>query len=105
LVLTINEDQTFIMQSGKLRASGMVEKAENGDIIFTFQALKSIKLGSMTAYVTMTGKKSMSLMFDVSKLITIVKTVGSVTGSASIGTMTQLLESYDGICAGFKLTK
>lgn len=105
LVLTINEDQTFVMQSGKLRASGVIEKAENGDIIFTFQALKSIKLGSMTAYVTMTGKNSMSLMFDVSKLITIVKTVGSVTGSASIGTMTKLLESYDGICAGFKLKK
>lgn len=105
MVLTINEDLTFTMQSGKLRASGTVEKAEDGDIIFTFQALKSIKIGSMKAYVTMTGKNSMSLMFDVSKLITIVKTVGSVTGSSSISTMTKLLESYDGICAGFKLTK
>ncbi len=105
LVLTINEDLTFTMQSGKLRAGGTIEKDENGDIIFHFQALKSIKIGSMKAYVTMTGKSSMSLMFDVSKLITIAKTIGSVTGSSSIKAMTSLLDSYDGVCAGFKLAR
>lgn len=105
LVLTINDDLSFTMQSGVLRASGTIEKAESGDIIFHFQALKSVTIGSMTAYVTMTGANSMSLMFDVSKLMTIVKAVSSISGSASIKAMTSLLESYDGICAGFKLTK
>ncbi|MDE7388512.1 MAG: DUF4923 family protein, partial [Muribaculaceae bacterium] len=85
--------------------SGVIEKAENGDIIFNFQVLKAIKIGKMQAYVTMTGKNSMSLMFDVSKLVTIIKTVSSVTGSSSISAITKLLESYDGICAGFKLSK
>lgn len=105
MVLTVNEDLSFTMQSGLLRASGTIEKAESGDIIFHFQALKSITIGSMTAYVTMTGNNSMSLMFDVSKLMTIVKAVSSVSGSTTIKTMTSLLDSYDGICAGFKLTK
>lgn len=105
MVLTINEDLTFSMQSGVLRAAGTIEKAENGDIIFNFQALKSIKIGSMKAYVTMTGRNTMSLMFDVSKLVTLVKTIGSVSGSSSVKAISSLLESYDGICAGFKLTK
>lgn len=105
MVLTINEDLTFSMQSGVMKAAGTIEKAENGDIIFHFQALKSINVGSMKAYVTMTGKNSMSLMFDVSKLITIIKSIGSVTGSSSVKTVTTLLDSYDGVCAGFKLSR
>lgn len=105
LVLTINEDLTFSMQSGVLKAGGTIEKAENGDIVFNFQALKSINIGSMRAYVTMTGSNTMSLMFDVSKLITIVKTIGSVTGSSTVNTISSLLDSYDGICAGFMLTR
>lgn len=105
LVLTVNEDQTFVMQSGKLKLSGVIEKADDGNIIFNFQVLKAVNIGKMTAYVTMTGKNSMSLMFDVTKLIAIVKAVGSVTGSSAISGITKLLESYDGICAGFKLAK
>jgi hypothetical protein len=104
LVLTINSDYTFTMTSGKLSSAGTVSKNSDGDIIFSFQALGTISLGSMKTYVTMSGNQ-MSLMFDVSKLTTVLKTVGSVSGNSTVTGVTTLLESYDGICAGFKLNK
>jgi hypothetical protein len=105
LVLTINSDYSFTMKSGKLSSAGTVSKNSDGDIIFSFQALGTVSLGSMKAYVTMTSGKQMSLMFDVSKLTTVLKTVGSVSGNSTVTGVTTLLESYDGICAGFKFNK
>ncbi|GFI05353.1 hypothetical protein IMSAGC006_00071 [Muribaculaceae bacterium] len=105
LVLTINDDMSFTMKSGVLTASGTIEKDDNGDILFHFKALKSINIGTMKAYVTMTAGRSMSLMFDVSKLISIIKGISSVAGSSTIKSVSSLLESYDGVCAGFKLSK
>ena len=106
MVLTVNEDMSFKMQSGRLGASGTIEVAEDGgSVAFHFQVMGQINLGTMTAYITLTGSNQMSLMFDVTKLISLVKTVGSVTGSSAIQGVSSLLESYDGICAGFKLQR
>lgn len=106
MVLTINEDLTFSMTLRKGTLKGTVSKnEENGEIVFNFTAFGKIKLGAMTAYVTQTGSSSMSIMFDVTKLITIIKTAGSISGNATIKNVSVLLESYDGICAGFKLSK
>lgn len=105
LKLTVNDDLTFAMQVRRATIKGTITKDENGEIFFNFTALGKIKLGSMKAYITMSGKESMSIMFDVSKLISIIKTVGSVSGNSTIKSASALLESYDGICAGFKLSK
>lgn len=48
---------------------------------------------------------TIKVMFDVTKLIQLVKTVGSLTGNATINTVSKALESYDGLCAGFELKK
>lgn len=106
LVLTIKEDMTFTMKASKVTLSGSITKEEStGDIYFQFKAFGKVNIGKMKTYVTMTGKNTMSIMFDVSKLISIVKAAGSITGNATINSVTKMLESYDGICAGFKLTK
>lgn len=103
--LTINEDLTFTMNLRKGALKGTVSKNDAGEIVLNFTALGKIKIGSMTAYVTRTGGNSMSIMFDVTKLITIIKAAGSISGNATIKSVSTLLESYDGICAGFKLSK
>lgn len=103
--LVINEDMTFSMNLRKGALKGTISKNEDKEIIFNFTALGKIKLGSMKAYVTMTGGKSMSIMFDVTKLISIVKAAGSISGNSTIKNVSTLLESYDGICAGFKMSK
>lgn len=104
LTLVVNEDKTFTMASGAMKMSGTIEADGSGDVYFHFAAFGKIKLGKMKAYVVMSGN-TMSLMFDVSKLVAIVKGVGSVTGSSTVNAVTGILDSYDGICAGFKLQK
>lgn len=104
LVLTVDKEMNFTMQAGKIKAGGTVT-IDDTDVYFNFSALGKISIGKIKTYVTMTGGSQMSVMFDVTKLITIAKTIGSVSGSSAISTMTSLLESYDGICAGFKLRK
>ncbi len=105
MVLTINEDKTFTMKSGKISASGTIETDGSGDVYFNFKALGTIPAGKMKAYVTMTAGRQMSLMFDVTKLVKVVEMVGNVSGSTAVKGVTDLLKSYDGICAGFKLNK
>jgi hypothetical protein len=44
-------------------------------------------------------------MFDVSKLQSIITSVAKLSNSTIAKTITNTLASYDGICAGFELTK
>lgn len=103
LTLTVDKDMKFTMTNGKLSASGTIV-IEDKDVYFNFTAAGKIKLGKIRTYVTQSGSE-MSVMFDVSKLMAVVKGVSSITGNTTIATATKLLESYDGICAGFKLKK
>lgn len=103
LTLTIDKNLNFTMVSGKLQAGGTVE-IDNTDVYFHFSAIGKISLGKVKTYVTVSGSE-MSIMFDVSKLMSVIKTISSVSSSSAIQTATSLLDSYDGICAGFKLKK
>ena len=102
LKLTVDEKNNFTMQLKKGSLKGTVSKDENGNLQFNFNAFGKIKLGKISAYATKSGK-TLNLTFDVSKLISIVKTVSSVSGISSLNTISSLLSSYDGIYAGFKL--
>lgn len=103
MTLTVNEDGTFSMGTGKMQATGTI--TFNGDeIYFNFTAMGQISLGKVRAYVTQTAN-TMSVMFDATKLVNIVKTVASVSNNASVSAVSSLLQSYDGICVGFKLKK
>lgn len=105
MVLVVNQDQTFTMTSGALRMSGDIT-IDGEDVYFNFKALGTISLGKIKTYVNMgVGGKSMSLMFDVSKLMTVLKAIGGMTNLQTLNTVNSLLGSYDGLAAGFKLAK
>ncbi len=101
LVLTVDEELNFTMESGKLKAAGTIT-IEGSDVYFNFAALGKISLGKIKTYVVKSGS-NLSIMFDISKLMNIVKSIGSAINNSTINTITGLLDSYDGICAGFKL--
>lgn len=103
LTLTIDEQGNFTMQNGKMQLSGTVTK-EKDDTYFNFTAMGKINLGKIRTYVTVAGS-SMSVMFDVTKLVNVIKAMASVTNNASVSTVSSLLSSYDGICVGFKMKK
>ena len=102
--LVVDEQHNFRLNLGILKTSGTVT-VEDEDVYFNFTALGAISLGKMKTYVQMVGNNQMSLMFDVTKLMKLLTAVGSATNSTTVKAASSLLNSYDGLCAGFKLEK
>lgn len=105
LVITITNDSTFTFKARRASLSGTIEKnAETGNFVFKFKALKKLNIGSMEAFIVMNGNK-MDLTFDVSKLMTLLERVGSLTNNTSIKTVSAMLNQYDGMTAGFTMKR
>ena len=104
LQLTVDAENNFTMKLKRGSLKGTVSKDEQGNLEFNFSAFGKIKLGKVSAFATKSGN-TLNLTFDVSKLISIVKSVSSVSGISSLNTISSLLSSYDGIDAGFKLNR
>ena len=104
LQLTVDAENNFTMKLKRWSLKGTVSKDEQGNLEFNFSAFGKIKLGKVSAFATKSGN-TLNLTFDVSKLISIVKSVSSVSGISSLNTISSLLSSYDGIYAGFKLNR
>lgn len=102
-VLTINQDGTFTLK-GKMTLSGTVKSNNDGTFVFNFQALKSISLGKVTAYVTKSGN-NLNVMFDATKLKKLVSGIAGLTGISYAKAIASLLDSYEGMCVGFKMKK
>lgn len=102
--LTIDSEGNFTMTSGKMQTSGTIT-VDGNDVYFNFTAMGQISLGKVRTYVTQSATNTMSVMFDATKLVSVIKTVASVSNNSSISTVSSLLDSYDGICVGFKLKK
>lgn len=108
MTLDIAEDGTFQMKVRGITLKGTISPIEKEDsqanFEFAFQAA-SFNVGKMNAYVEKNIMGGMKLTFDVSKLITLIETVSKFTGNSTLKTVSSLLSSYDGLCAGFELKK
>lgn len=103
MTATFREDGTCEFKVKKASVTGTYERNESGDFTFNFKAVKKIPLGKMNAHVEKIGKK-ITLTFDASKLIKLVNAVASVSGQSSLQAAAKMLNSYDGLYAGFELT-
>ena len=104
-VLTIEKDSTFVMKFRKGQLKGNIVSGEEGKMIFQFKAFGKINIGKMDASVSKLQGNKLQLTFDVSKLMKIVNAVASISGSSTIQGLNKLLQSYDGLEAGFELKK
>ena len=104
LNLTIDSESNFSMKTKYATLKGTIEKGENGILIFNFNAFGSFKIASLNAYAKLSGS-TLSLTFDVNKLIDLVKTVSNYTKMSTIQTVISIVDSYDGVTMGFKLKK
>lgn len=105
--LTINNDDSFTLNTKMLKLSGTISKkagAQDGVFEFNFQVLGKIKLGSVTTYISKTSQ-AMDVMFDASKLKNLISGVAKYTGINLAQTLGSLLDSYEGMCIGFHLNK
>lgn len=103
-VMTIQEDGQFELKIKKITLKGVITKQNDGNFNFAFQSIGNKKIGDLTAYITK-SPNSMNVMFDASKLQTLINTIASFTGNNLAKTASDLINSYDGICIGFKMNK
>jgi hypothetical protein len=108
LTVTLNYDKTFTFKLKKASLSGTFARdssqTSSNYFIFNFQALGAISFGSIEADVQQTTS-GLIITFDASKLLSLMNTVASVSGQSSLKTAASLLNSYEGLNAGFALTK
>lgn len=92
---------TITLKNGKELTGSIKKGTKEGTMILTLDKLK--KLGKLTTYVS--KGTSLSIMFDATKLMKLVSSIASNSGSSSLTSITSLLNSYDGVYAGFKFDK
>ena len=100
--LTVDAEHNFVMKLGVAQLKGTVEKDEDGSLVFAFNAFGKINLGKVSAHATKVGS-TLNLTFDATRLIQILTKVAGVLNNSTLKTVTDLINSYDGIYMGFKL--
>lgn len=98
LKYTFNEDGTFTQTLGSKTSSGKWE-VKDSKLNLTYLGVKTISIT--------TQLESGKLMFvtDATKLLTLVKTIGSKSGNANLKTVSSLMNSVSGLQAGLTLVK
>ncbi|MBD5283969.1 MAG: DUF4923 family protein [Bacteroides sp.] len=103
--ITIQEDGTFSMKVGKISVGGTIVKGkEKGIFEFEFQAFGKISLGKMKTYVEK-GPSSLNIMFDATTLKKVIGAVTAITGNKLVSSVGSIIDSYEGLCVGFKYDK
>lgn len=102
--LTVNADSTFTMGIKRMALNGNLEKDTEGNFVFNFKALGKVNIGRMTSVITRSGK-NIDVTFDASKLISLVSKIAAVSGNSTIKSVSTLLQSYDGMNAGFQMSR
>lgn len=104
LTLEIDKDANFSMKVKGIPLSGTITKNEgDGTFLFNLKAV-GMNVGGFTAYIEK-NINGLKVMFDADKLLKIISTVAKFTGNSIAGTLGSLLESYDGACIGFSMSK
>lgn len=103
-VITIQTDGSFSMSLKKTTLKGKIVKGENNKFILSFEAFGKNNLGNVNLYIQKTST-SMDLMFDASKLKTILSSIASLSKKGLGNSLNTFLNSYNGICIGFKMSK
>lgn len=102
--MTIKDDGTFSLKTKRATLQGTLSSNGDGTFDFNFKAFGKVALGKMTAYVQKSGNH-VDIMFDATKLKTLISGVAKVTGVSMAKTAASLLDSYDGLCVGFGMNK
>lgn len=101
--LTVNQDHSFEMKMGVIQFKGTIEKTDDGNLKFNFSALGR-NLGAVAAHATKSGN-TLNITFDSTKMVKMLTTVSSKLNISTLKTLSSLLNAYDGIYMGYKMTK
>lgn len=100
--IAIAADGTFEMKIKRLSLKGDITRNDDGTFEFAFTTFGSFKLAGMTAYVEK-GPDNLNIMFDATKMKNLLSMIAGMTGNKMAGAASSILDSYDGLCVGFKM--
>ena len=101
-----DSEGNFTLTVKKVTLKGTVTKnGDDGSLTFNFQSTHATNLGHVSAKASKSATGVLTLTFDASRVISIVKGVASFTKNSSLQTISTLLDSYNGIYAGAKFKK
>ncbi len=100
----IKSDGTFTttIKSKKIKGTYTID-ADNGKMTFNFGIFEKINIGKLTARVKLTNK-SLSLLFDASKLLSIAKQFSEIAVSDVLPLIETLIGEYDSMLLGAQLS-
>ncbi len=101
-IFTINTDGTFNMKMKKLSVNGTIEKDKSGNFRFHFNTFGATSIGNVETYISK-SPSGLSIMFDTTRLQTIVSGIASASKLQMAQQASALLKNYDNIYVGFKL--
>ena len=108
LKFTVDSQSNFTIGVGKIKLSGTIvasaDENATANFILKFKSLGKSAM-DVNAYITKSIDSSMTLTFDITKLIAIMQEVSKIAKSSSVTTIVNALASFDGLCAGFELKK
>lgn len=97
----------FIFKTDGTFAAKIDDKSWQGNYTFDEKThaiqMKGLLL-SMSGYATKTTN-GISLLFDQTKLLNLIKTIGSFKGNSTLSTIGTITNNYDGMRVGFEMTK
>lgn len=99
-VLTVETDGSFTLKIKSINLKGTITKRDDGNFDFTFTPFGNIKMGAVKTYVEK-PMGGLNVMFDATKLKTLISAVAKFTGNSLASTAGNLLDSYEGLCVGF----
>ena len=96
---TFGKDNTFTAKvAGKTVSGNYAYDPNSGQM-----TIKTL-LFTINAYVT-ASNSGISLLFESQKLLTILQTIGGMSGNATLATIGELSRNYDGVRLGFDLAR
>lgn len=103
--LIVDKNGNFTLKIKKLSMSGTITAHEGEKGVFDFHfRMAGMNIFSTKTYIQKTGK-NMDVMFEADKLKSFVALLAKYSGSTMAKTFGSILDSYDGMCVGFKMTQ
>lgn len=104
--ITFDDKGNFTLKLKKLSISGIVEKTEESSFKTSFKTFGSTTLAPMDTYFERgaTGK-TLEVMWDAKKALSLIQGVAAIVNTSSTNTLSSLLDKYDNVYVGFKLTR
>lgn len=105
VTLTVDKSHNFAIKTTYGTFKGTIEKSSQDDmLVFKFNVLGAVPIGHVNAMATKSDNQ-LNITFDASRLINILKRLPKVASNTSFSTVASILDNYDNIYIGFRMTR